>query len=352
MRPAIPQTEIVPAETDVGHDLANRVSRFLSEPENDDFESLAFSIFDFQKKANRPFSRFCEYLRIAPNSWKDLPAVPQQAFKHSDLRTSLEPRFEFRTSGTTGENFGRHYFPSLNLYEASVQRGWDFSQLPRHRFFLLMQSPEQAPFSSLSRMGAILSKGRTESFYFGPDGRLDSDRLQENLTKEVEPVVVFGTALALLHLLEETDSEFRLAAGSIVVETGGFKGSGREISKTQLYEKLSTRFGISEGAIWNEYGMTELSSQLYTSGVGQPHRPPPWVRCLVIDPLTGREARQGQAGLLRLFDLANVWSVLGVQTQDLALGQGDQQFLLLGRDPAAVPRGCSRAIDELIHLVR
>jgi len=95
--------------------------------------------------------------------------------------------------------------------------------------------------------------------------------------------------------------------------------------------------------------MTELSSQFYSRGLGQPHLAPPWLRFLVIDPKTNREASSGEIGLLRVFDLANFWSVLAVQTQDLAVAKGEEGFLLLGRDPAALPRGCSRAMDALIR---
>jgi hypothetical protein len=65
----------------------------------------------------------------------------------------------------------------------------------------------------------------------------------------------------------------------------------------------------------------------------------------VIDPETGREAAIGETGVLRLFDLANLGSVLAIETQDLA-DRRERGFELLGRDPGALPRGCSRAADE------
>jgi hypothetical protein len=45
-------------------------------------------------------------------------------------------------------------------------------------------------------------------------------------------------------------------------------------------------------------------------------------------------------GLLRIVDLANVFSVLAVETEDLAVydGMGVQ---LIGRNPGAESRGCS-----------
>jgi hypothetical protein len=49
---------------------------------------------------------------------------------------------------------------------------------------------------------------------------------------------------------------------------------------------------------------------------------------------------EGQPGILRVFDLANVWSVMAVQTEDLAVKRGTG-FELVGRAAAAEPRGCS-----------
>ena len=93
--------------------------------------------------------------------------------------------------------------------------------------------------------------------------------------------------------------------------------------------------------------MTELSSQFYTRGLGHPHLGAPWVRALVIDPETESEVADGGTGVLRIFDLANTGSCCAIQTRDLAIRRGEN-FQLLGRDPAALPRGCSRAADEML----
>ena len=47
-----------------------------------------------------------------------------------------------------------------------------------------------------------------------------------------------------------------------------------------------------------------------------------------------------QPGIIRVFDLANVFSVAAIQTGDLGLKDGDG-FELLGRSAMAEPRGCS-----------
>jgi hypothetical protein len=132
------------------------------------------------------------------------------------------------------------------------------------------------------------------------------------------------------------------------METGGYKGSGRDISKSALYNLFAEYLGLEPDQILNEYGMTELSSQCYASGLNRPHETPPWLRALVIDPETGEQVPVGQTGVLRLFDLANLGSTLAIETQDLAVRE-EQGFTLLGRDPSALPRGCSRAADEMLR---
>ena len=65
----------------------------------------------------------------------------------------------------------------------------------------------------------------------------------------------------------------------------------------------------------------------------------------MADPVTLEEVAEGETGILLVYDAANVGSVAGIRTQDLAIKHGEG-FELLGRDPAALPRGCSRAADE------
>jgi hypothetical protein len=133
----------------------------------------------------------------------------------------------------------------------------------------------------------------------------------------------------------------------MALETGGYKGTGRTLSKETLYGMFRGRLGLAADAIINEYGMTELSSQCYTRGLGRPHVAPPWVRAVAVDPATGLEVADGETGVLRIHDLANLGSVLAIQTRDFATRLG-ADFELLGRDPAALPRGCSRAADEML----
>jgi hypothetical protein len=129
-----------------------------------------------------------------------------------------------------------------------------------------------------------------------------------------------------------------------VFETGGYKGRSREIDKRELRRLLERRLGVPATNIVSEYGMSELSSQAYDGQVGasgeRAFQFPPWARAEVISLETDEPADEGETGLLRVYDLANVGSVMAIQTEDLALRRG-RGFELLGRASESQPRGCS-----------
>jgi hypothetical protein len=313
------------------------------------FDDLFLEVHAFQREANPAYGRYCRNFP-KPRTWRDIPALPQRLFKEHAVRSfpADETTRTFRTSGTTGEGYGEHHFRSLRLYEAAATRGWALAGLGGRRVQALVPSAAESPHSSLSQMASWLCNG--EKAFSVRNGRAHWEELEKIVTTSYEPLALFGTALAFLDWFEALgDRTVRLPVGSIAVETGGYKGTRRELPKTDLYALFRGRLGLPANDVVNEYGMTELSSQFYSRGVGTPHFGPPWARGLVVDPATGREVEDGATGVLRLFDAANLWSVCAVQTQDLAIRYGDN-FVLIGRDPAALPRGCSRAADELLGI--
>ena len=322
----------------------------LAEPE---FGALALAIHRFQRQWNAPYGKWCA-TRPEPRNWREIPAVPQAMFKRYALSVAPdEVTKTFRTSGTTGEGHGEHHLIDTQLYDAAILHGWDRLRMKTDpAFVILAPSPEEAPHSSLSHMFGVLARergSRLSVFILEDDGSLDAERflnMMSSVFHAHQPVGLLGTALAFLNLFEQlgTRGEMR-RKGSFAIETGGYKGSGRDVPKAELYAKFGEHFDIRPDAVINEYGMTELSSQFYSRGLGQAHDGPPWLRGLVIDPETEREVAVGESGVLRIFDLANLGSVLAIQTQDLAIRR-EHGFELLGRDPAALPRGCSRAADE------
>ena len=82
------------------------------------------------------------------------------------------------------------------------------------------------------------------------------------------------------------------------------------------------------------------SASRITHYASRSFRFPPWARAQIISPETGREVAPGETGLIRVFDLANVFSVMGIQTEDVGIRRG-AGFELIGRAARAEPRGCS-----------
>jgi len=326
-------------------DLETQVLSWIRGNRPANFHETVLRLHMFQFRHSAPYRAFCRQSGVGERaeSWRQIPCLPQDAFKHADLRSfPVEQTMKtFRTSGTTGEGFGQHHFRTLEIYEAAAREGWRRADMPAGPFLVIAPHPGEAPHSSLSHMLGALAPRKD---FIAHGGVIDIERLRSIK----EPVCLLGTALGFLNLFEVMDKQglsLTLPAGSSAMETGGYKGSGRNISRTDLYAMFGERLGIGPDDIYNEYGMTELSSQFYARGPQGLHRGPFWARAVVTDPVTLEEVAEGETGILLIYDAANVGSVVGIRTQDLAVKRGDA-FALLGRDPAALPRGCSRAADE------
>jgi hypothetical protein len=332
----------------------------------DCFGAMAEELFELQFEHNQQYRHFCEGQGMAPRNlqgWTTIPAIPASAFKERDL-TSLstaERTRVFHSSGTTGHRPSRHYHSaeSLGVYEESLVAGFgatvlegNRSSLPA-RWLMICLSPraESAPHSSLAHMFETIRArfGVSDSVFVGCAGadggwQLDGPAAMTALERAGErPVLMLGTAFSYIHLLDyltEQQRQVLLPVGSRLMETGGYKGRSRALPKEELHALLRRQLGIED--IICEYGMSELSSQAYAGlgRVNEPFRFPVWARVRIISPETGGEVEEGQAGLIRVFDLANVFSVMAVQTEDVAIRRGSG-FELVGRAELAEPRGCS-----------
>lgn len=340
----------------VSRSIHSQIKHILSDlaafdaPEH--FNTCALQLFDYQYQQNPPYRRYCDSVGISPKNttqWQEIPALSTDVLKLTPSPSCLAPAerlHHFLTSGTTTDTRGVHHFQTTYTYEASILAAWQHLQLPtlHDDTWILTPSPEQAPHSSLCHMfGTLRDKLHPSATFALSDDHLHP-RLISQLQQSTQPITLLGTALSTLRLIEELPAPITLPAGSWLLETGGYKGSNKELTKPALYELIEQQLGIPPTSIWNEYSMTELSSQCYTSGTDAPHSSPPWMKIRVIDPETSRHVASGELGYLCLYDLANVDSLLAIRTQDLAIYHNEHQFTLIGRDPSALPRGCSRTI--------
>ncbi len=350
-------------------------------PADSEFNHLALELFQLQYESIPVYQKFCQNRGVdSVKHWSEIPAIPTSAFKEHIL-SSLPPEERttvFHSSGTTQQIPGRHFHSaeSLTIYEASLLPWFQKHFLAgvhasaclddaednlkvEHQLedsvgmLCLTPSPALASNSSLVHMFDAVQKafGSRDSIFtgrIGSDGAwtLDMDQTLFALRKSMcanRPIALLGTAFSFVHLLDHfaaNNIRYKIAAGSRVMETGGYKGRSRVMPKAELHALITKHLGVPPSHIVSEYGMSELSSQAYSGVVGQTERSfhfPPWARAQIISPETGAEAK---TGLLRIFDLANVRSVMAIQTEDLAEKHGDG-FELLGRATEAEPRGCS-----------
>lgn len=307
------------------------------------FNELACGVFCHQFETNAAYRRFCEARNATPErieNWTEIPPVPATAFKHLDLISGdpTQVEVEFQTSGTTrgSEAKGRHPVLSLELYRAASLPGIksyllpDFDHLP---IVSLIPAREVQPESSLATMMdfAITAYGDEGSGAWAhPAAGVDTEGVHEvleELTSIARPLLLAGTAFALVHFLDRSAARgwsIELPAGTRIMETGGFKGRSREVSRAELYQLIQERLGVGPEKIVNEYGMTELLSQFWEPTLQAPfasmadrfHVSPPWLRTRVLDPEDLGEVAPGEAGILMHFDLANLGSVSAVLTED------------------------------------
>jgi hypothetical protein len=192
--------------------------------------------------------------------------------------------------------------------------------------------------------------------------RLQIEELRRSVGRardEGVPVLLAGTAFAFVHLLDEAKGgpgDLELPAGSRVMETGGFKGRSRVVEREALYAALSDLLALAPERMVNEYGMTEMLSQFYERVLRDGGGPapgerslhgPPWVRTRLLDPVSLEPVAEGEVGLLSHLDLANLYSISPVLTEDLGAREA-KGFRVLGRREGAEPRGCSLAIEEMM----
>jgi hypothetical protein len=333
------------------------------------FTRLALAEFALQFERIPAYRGLCERRGLTPETvtrWEDVPAVPATAFKHLDLTAApgTRPEAVFRTSGTSrGRRArGRHFVASLSLYRQSLLPPFRVHVLggTRMPFISLVPPWHERPDSSLSFMVSAVAEAFATDVQWVVDGRgrLDVLGLRSAMKageRAEGPVLMLGTSLALYHAVERLAGErpVKLPPGSRVMDTGGFKGQDRDITRDELHTRIEAVTGVPLSMMIGEYGMTELLSQLYEpmlesgAAASGSYVPAPWLRVRALDPLTLSEVPEGTPGLLAFFDLANAGSVSHVLTEDLGI-VSKGRVRLRGRAPGAEPRGCSIVMDELL----
>ncbi|MFN8287840.1 MAG: acyl transferase [Chitinophagales bacterium] len=304
------------------------------------FESVALQVYEYQYKQVEVYRLFNESLRITPAMVKrlaDIPFLPIQFFKsHPVIAESKTAQKIFESSGTTGVVTSRHRVADLNLYEQSFIKGFElfYGSVTDYVILGLLPSYLERNNSSLVYMVDALMKvsGQPEdAFFLYENEKLNTLLLQ--LKAKGKKVILVGVTFALLDFAEQFTLNF---PELIIMETGGMKGRRAELTREEVHEKLKAAFGVPH--IHSEYGMTELLSQGYSKGEGI-FECVPWMKIVLRDMYDPFKI-ETQSGAINVIDLANLYSCSFIATNDVGRMHGNQ-FEILGRMDNAELRGCN-----------
>jgi hypothetical protein len=319
------------------------ISSLFQGNSSDFFQGRALELFRYQYKHNVIYRAYSDALGISVhqvNAIEEIPFLPISFFKTHRVSSSTSSVMRtFESSATTGQTTSKHHLVDLKLYERSflahfIQR---YGHPSEYEMLALLPSYLERNNSSLVYMVDYLIKasGGDQNAFFLYDFIALKKRWDKALAQG-KKVMLWGVTFALLDFALQCPGQMD---NTIIMETGGMKGRGREPIRQEVYGALQQAWPNVD--IHSEYGMTELLSQAYAAEMDALETPD-WMRVWVRDiqdPL-GPLQEQGR-GSLHIIDLANVDSCAFIATQDLGEIAADGRFKVLGRLSYAETRGCN-----------
>jgi hypothetical protein len=310
---------------------------------------LIWKVYQFQYQHNSVYKRFVDLLGRYPPKGDifGIPFLPVELFKaHKVICDNLDVKGYFESSGTTGSINSRHYIADYETYRQSYLLGFEsvYGDVSDWTILGLLPSYLEREHASLVYMVKGLmeqSSTRKEAFYLYDYQKLYDD-LSE-LKQQEKKVLMFGVTFALLDFASKFRGHFPHLT---IIETGGMKGRGKELTRDELHHILKEAF--HPAAIHSEYGMTEMLSQAYSTDRGVFY-PSPTMKVLkrdAYDPLLVSDA-PGR-GMINVIDLSNLQSCSFIATQDVGLFYEDGSFEVLGRADHSDVRGCNLMVEGLV----
>lgn len=306
----------------------------------EEFEREALQLFAMQVQRCAPYAEWVRLLGVdvaEVHTIEQIPFVPVELFKTQMFYSADTPPAKvFTSSNTGGTTPSRHYMADLTNYEQAFVRGFEafYGDVSQWSFYGLLPSYLERDGSSLVYMvDGLIRRGRGGGFYL-----YDHEALLRDMAEDRGPKVLIGVTYALLDLAEcKPDLE-----GVVVMETGGMKGTRKELSKQELHEVLCKAFNVE--SVHSEYGMAELTSQAYSVGRGV-FRAPSWMRVLVRDVADPTDVRRVGRGGVNIIDLASRHSVAFIATGDVGEVYDDGSFTIDGRISHSDIRGCNLLVQ-------
>jgi phenylacetate-coenzyme A ligase PaaK-like adenylate-forming protein len=275
--------------------------------------------------------------------WSEITFLPISFFKtHEVVSARNEATLVFKSSGTHG-NRSQHFLTDVSIYEKSFQKSFEIFYGKPQDYCILALLPNylsQGNSSLVYMVNHLIKQAIPGSGFFLNELNNLSEQITFNEKNKISTLLI-GVSYALLDFAYSHPTKLN---HTLVIETGGMKGTRKEITKAELHKILSHNFGLPH--IHSEYGMTELLSQAYSSSNGV-FQSPPWMKILtrdITDPFTLLEPEK--RGGINIIDLANQNSCSFIETQDLGVCHQNGSFEILGRIDLADIRGCNLLVAD------
>ena len=309
---------------------------------NLDFQNVAFDIFKYQYHNCSTYNKYCNLLNIELNTVQkieDIPFLPIQFFKTQKIISGdFEQEITFSSSGTSGAITSKHYLKDVNVYEKSFMKAFE-SFYPNWKdctiIGLLPSYLEREGSSLIYMVNHLIRKSKKKESTF----QLNlTPQFIDYLETDYSPKIIFGVTFALLQMTEAKVQP----KNAIIIETGGMKGRGKELTRNELHKVLQKH--LRPKAIHSEYGMTELLSQAYSKADGI-FKTPLWMKAFIRDINDAQNLDfNKKSGGINIIDLANYNSCSFVATDDMGKFINENEFEVIGRIDNSDVRGCNLLI--------
>lgn len=319
----------------------------MTQVSDENYEQLVVDIYQYQKRYNTVYAEYLSNLGDrAVHQASDIPYLPISGYKYHKVITGEDlTEITYSSSGTTDKGKSLHHVRDRNAYLDQTVKIYEsqYGPIADYVYLALLPNYLEREGSSLIDMMQhfIQVSGHAESDFY----LYDHDKLYDTLKyckDNRKPTVLFGVSFALMDFAEKYALDF---PDLIIMETGGMKGQRKELPKAEMHRRLQKSFGVS--SIHSEYGMTELSSQLYSSGLGAFDQNIFLSAKImdITDPLSLSPV--GKQGIVCLTDLANIDSCAFIMTEDTGYINGSNQLVLTGRLDMSEARGCNLLLTEI-----
>lgn len=318
---------------------------YLLSTSPDNFEERALALFHHQYQNVSVYRSYVDLVhRNNPKTLNEIPFLPISFFKTARIVDEEKAKIDlhFQSSGTGNSGRSQHFVKNKQWYDDSFSFGFTHFFGPVEEYVVLALLPnyvDQGDSSLVYMVNALIQQSKQDLSGFllhEPSSLIERYRAAVSHGKKV---IIFGVSYALLDLAELNID----LSEAIIIETGGMKGSRKELTKVELHAALIEGLGVDH--VRSEYGMTEILSQGYSMKNGK-FQVVPWMKILIRDPYDPFTLfPHERSGGINVIDLANQHSCAFIQTQDLGRIEGDG-FYLEGRFDEADVRGCNLLVNQ------